>query len=72
MKAFLWGGIAQVSDSYHAGGSVLVEAETIEQARKLCKRHNPEINDVSGEPDLILESHSTVEAVWTFPDAGCC
>jgi hypothetical protein len=51
---------------------VLVEAETIEQARKLCKKHNPEIEDVSGEPDLTLESHSTVEAVWTFPDAGCC
>lgn len=83
MKAFLWYGVDECSCSYHKGGSVLIEAETIERAREIAffdtydisdgyKEIKKPITDISIEPDAIFDSHSTEEKVWIFPDAGCC
>ena len=76
MKAYLWHGVEKVSDYYHCGGSVLIEARSLERARQIAVikyENNKEIPmSVSGQPDAIFESGSTEERVWVFPDAGCC
>lgn len=79
MKAFLWHNINKVSDNYHANGSVLIEAETVERARELAvfragygDQKTTEQMDVDRDPDAVFDSPSTTEHVWVFPDAGCC
>lgn len=71
MKAFLWYEIGVVSDRYHSGGSVLIEAETLERAREIALNGETKMK-VEKEPDAIFDSTSKTEKLWVFPDAGCC
>ncbi len=70
MKAFLWHDIERVSSNYHPGGSVLIEAMSIEMARELALKSY--IKGAEKEPDATFVSSSEVEKIWVFPDAGCC
>lgn len=85
MRAFIWDGTAPVSLNYHTHGSLLIVAETVEDARKAwidnwASREVGRYDEVephewpeatANEPD-----HSwPVEAdpiILAFPDAGCC
>jgi hypothetical protein len=77
MKAFLWKDLEKMSSNYHSGGSILIEAPTLERARELAvykdydNVENP-IKGVDKEPNAVFESSGETEKVWAFPDAGCC
>jgi len=79
MNAYLWHGVARVSDNYHPQGSVLIEAATVERAREIAvikpwygDQAPTPMEGLDRAPDQIFVSPGNEEKVWVFPDAGCC
>jgi predicted nucleic acid-binding protein len=71
MKVFIWKEVKKVSDRYHSQGGLVVFAKDENRARQLANSQEyieiqksekvNEVRDASGD-----------EAVFIFPDAGCC
>lgn len=69
MKVFIWTRVEEATQNYHSEGGVVVFADTEVRARALASAEraciaedeHPEVRDASGP-----------EAVYIFPDAGCC
>lgn len=87
MKVFVWNNVAECTDRYHASGGVVVFAETVERARELanaeegCSISPEELPDDVREicvSSVVIESEGSryendaLEAVYIFPDSGCC
>lgn len=86
MKVFVWNCVRECSDMHPPGG-VVVFAETVERARELanaedgCNISPEELPDDVREiciSSIVIESegrryeNDALEAVYIFPDAGCC
>lgn len=72
MNVYVWQRVQQCSDNYHPEGGVVVFAATEARARELA-------NEKPGCHISTLEVVSETrhcsggeEAVYIFPDAGCC
>ena len=72
VKVFIWERVDKCSDNYHPEGGVVVFARSEYRARSLA-------NDIPGcnisddeKPDHVRETSGGDEAVFIFPDAGCC
>jgi hypothetical protein len=71
VKVFIWERVEQVSSSWHSGGGLVVFAATEERARAIANATDDVKVAESDKVDEVRES-SGEEAVFTFPDAGCC
>ena len=72
MKVFIWGRINQCSGNYHSEGGVVVFASDEATARQIA--NNTDDVQISPEemPDVVRDVVGGIEAIYTFPDAGCC
>lgn len=67
MKLFIWDYLCELTDSYHNGGGLVVVAEDLDKAKAL----NGAIGD--NPPDRVYDlKGKNEEAVYVFPDSGCC
>ena len=71
----------KLTQNYHSDGSVLVFAESLEDAKLLVPnkksdndwQSDVEITDAEWAEATVFEVASPPEQrVWFFPDAGCC
>ncbi len=81
MTMFLWRYLPCVSTNWHSGGGLVVFARDEARARELANEHiKARFGEYDGEYEPIpddakaddVRSCEGAEAVWTFPDAGCC
>jgi hypothetical protein len=77
MKIYLFQDADQVSNPdycYHAGGSVMVVAETDGEVENLLKRFpNVQLSAEDWQKVRHFPTHNYIEPeVFIFPDAGCC
>ena len=82
MKLFLWRRIDQCTRNEHSEGGVVVVAETVERARELAAQYcdDYELGHAPGHcqirpdelPDAVYDVPGREEAVYLFPDKGCC
>jgi len=61
---------AQVSDSYHSDGGVVVVADTPEQAVGIANKE-PGCS-ISLPADVVVECDKHEPMLFIFPNAGCC
>lgn len=82
MTVFIWERIEQCTENYHSEGGVVAIAKDEERARELVNQTQisnkwgdlsyTKIED-SEKPDAMYWLHDDEEeAVFLFPDAGCC
>lgn len=72
MKVFIWNSLDHVSYSYHSNGGLVVVAQSLERAKELCAEKDAAVS-IDQDPSLALDvTEDAVEAVFVFPDAGCC
>ena len=67
MKLFIWESLDGLTDSYHDGGGLVVVAEDLDKAKTM--------NEAIGDnlPDKVYDlKGKNEEAVYVFPDSGCC
>ncbi len=72
-KIFIWENVDEVSEQWHCDGGVVVVAESEDRARKIAN----EKDGCNIRPDekftaVYQLSADVEEAVYIFPDAGCC
>jgi hypothetical protein len=77
MKVFVWKRIEHATQNYHTEGGVVVFAATEERARELAAQnqlfpHGCEIKPEELPDDVRNVAPDSPEAVYIFPDAGCC
>jgi len=72
MKVFIWESVSAVSSNYHSEGGLVVFAETEERAREIANAESDIELEDKEMPNSIREVVGGDEAVFTFPDAGCC
>lgn len=76
MHVFIWHYIGELTGSYHNEGGAVVVAETVERARELLEaREHTRLADDEQDPDVTYKlggRKKIEEAVYIFPDAGCC
>ena len=80
MNVYIWKALDSVSNNYHAGGGVVVIAETIVDARVAALAEMRMRYGVQFESDIATEGPTEIIpidgergcAVFIFPDAGCC
>ena len=72
MKVYIWQRVGECSDNRHSSGGVVVFAETEGRAREAAN----ELEHCKIRPgeaiDVVREVRGGEEAVYIFPDAGCC
>jgi hypothetical protein len=76
MNVFIWTGLDNMSQNYHANGGLVVIAQTVHEARERL-RATPSIpkdcDAFTKPPTIGYElAADTDAAVYEFPDAGCC
>lgn len=75
MKLFIWHRVDNATDNYHSEGGVAVIADSLERAREILKprtgKNDRECEALTTEPDVVRECEGP-DAVFVFPDAGCC
>lgn len=74
MKVFVWENVEQVSNNWHSDGGVVVFANDESRAREIANS-TPGCNIKDNEvPSDIrdLRGSKNKEAVYIFPNAGCC
>lgn len=71
MKVFIWERIDHASSSWHTEGGLVVVAETEQRARELASKKGAFPTE-DEKPDLVILTDHDAEAVFVFPDAGCC
>lgn len=71
MKVYIWERVSQATSSYHAGGAVVVFAETEERARELANKEEG-CSILLAEAVTEIREASGEEKVFIFQDAGCC
>jgi hypothetical protein len=74
MFAFLWHAIPHVSTHYHPGGSLLVIAADVEDARALIREAiGAHCEALTTEPTRVWPvADYSAQELFIFPDAGCC
>jgi hypothetical protein len=74
MKVFVWADVDRCSDNYHANGGVVVFADSEERARELANATRGCAIKESETPDDVrgIAGEDQPEAVFIFPNAGCC
>lgn len=83
MKVFIWNHIAELTDSYHSNGGLVVVANDLQHAIELAEHygedddyndgHRIKFTDDEKQPDNEYEIIGDVDPeVFVFPDAGCC
>jgi hypothetical protein len=76
VKAFVWDYIDCVTENYHAGGGVLVIAESLDKAVAMIPRTNGDGDREPkplGPPTAVYElAEDCNPSLLVFPDAGCC
>ena len=72
MKIFVWKSINKVSDNYHEDGGLVVFAKDEARAREIANATDGVALKPTEAPDDVREMVDGEEAVFTFPDAGCC
>ena len=78
MKIFIWKRIEKCTGHYHREGGGIVFAENEERAREIANNRKTGEYEGGGTfispeeiPDDIRETTGD-EALYIFPDAGCC
>jgi len=72
IKVFIWKLVEECTDRYHSDGGVVVFAATEERAREIANAV-PNCNiDVNEMPDEVRDVSGGDEAVFIFPNSGCC
>lgn len=75
MKLFIFQNVDRVSDRYHPGGGLVIQAQT-RLAAEVLLRNFPDVELT--EKDWLdcdvyeLKGRGYVPGVTVFPDAGCC
>jgi hypothetical protein len=74
MKLFIWKRVNELTDRYHDNGGCAIVAESLESARELFRKAEPELNCglLHKEPDFESEVSAAEPRLFIFPDAGCC
>lgn len=84
MKIYIWERIDQLTGEYHSQGGAVVVAESKERAKALLEgyqdQHDKEYNrgpyakltEEEYASAVEIDMKSNKEAVFIFPDAGCC
>jgi hypothetical protein len=73
MKVFVWNDIQTLTQNYHSDGGLVVFAEDLERAKALAITHGVVFSDDEVPCDIRdVDSPDGVEAVYLFPNAGCC
>jgi len=74
MKLFIWKRVSELTANYHDSGGCAIVAESLEAARELFRKEEPELNCglLRQEPDFESEVSAAEPRLFIFPDAGCC
>lgn len=74
MKIFLWKRLEHVGERWHEEGGLVVVAHSIECAIEIATS-NGVVVSIDNKPDAEYEIDvvdPVGEAIFIFPDAGCC
>lgn len=74
MYTFIWEYVNGLTDNYHDGGGLIINAQSLEDARNSFKEEFPNMNECScftEEPDHVFPTQGD-HLVIRFQDAGCC
>lgn len=72
MRVFIWERVSHATFNYHSEGGVVVFAETENRAREIANAVEGCSIEMNEAPDHIRDVDGGEEAVFIFPDAGCC
>ncbi len=77
MKLFVWEDVSGMTLNWHDGGSMMVCADTLQQARDAilhgASTCPPECSALKDDPTYTYELQGEYKVtVHAFPDAGCC
>lgn len=72
MRVFIWEDAENVTDRYHAEGGIVVFAETIKRARELVEQECGDKCSAINSKPIIRNVEGGKEAIYIFPNAGCC
>lgn len=71
MNVYVWERIDRLTTNWHSEGGLIVFAETEERARELAADKVMELK-ATEMPSEVRAVYGGDEAVYLFPDAGCC
>lgn len=72
MKIHIYHYVDELTDNYHSGGSAVVITDGDPLAMLNAKR-SADLTPLTGiAADLVLNTDAEDEAVFIYPDAGCC
>ena len=73
MYVFIWPDLAHVSDRYHEYGGLVVIAASLDRAVGLAMDHGVQfVGDETFAHTTLRVDDAATEAVFVFPNAGCC
>ena len=73
MKVFVWNDIQALTRNYHSDGGLVVFSADLERAQALAETHGVVFGDNEVPCDIRdVAQTDSVEAVYLFPNAGCC
>ncbi len=79
MKLFMWDHVEYATAFYHHEGAVMVVAADLPAARVLIAHRTEGFNQpdepceaLTTDPDRLYDVGDVCEAIYVYPDKGCC
>lgn len=74
MNVYVFDYVSQLTDNYHDSGGLVVVARNIDHVRELLTDYpaaRPSVDEYA-KVNVYPTNSDAKEAVYIFPDAGCC